>query len=100
MARTREALPPLPAGLFRLSVDDGGVTVLTDTALSDAPDGLEIAAVRHNRIVLINDPLAQLPSSSLPRIGAAMAKAIHPDLAAAIDNAMQSDPSQHVNASP
>lgn len=50
--------------------------------------GLDIPAVRDGRVVLINDPLVLLPSTSLARIGGAMAKAIHPDLSERIDDAM------------
>lgn len=43
--------------------------------------GLNLPAVQHGRIVLINDPQVHLPGSSLARIAVAMAKAIHPHLA-------------------
>ncbi len=51
--------------------------------------GLDIPAVKHDRVVLIDDPLALLPSSCLVRIAAAMSKAIHPDLVDPIDQAMR-----------
>ena len=51
--------------------------------------GLPVLAVQKGRIVLVDDPLVHLPSSSLDRIGQAMAKAIHPSAADAIDQAMR-----------
>ena len=51
-------------------------------------DGLPIRAVFDDRIVLINHPQALLPSSSLPEVLAAFARAIYPERAAAIDAAM------------
>ncbi|MAE64482.1 MAG: hypothetical protein CMJ18_09450 [Phycisphaeraceae bacterium] len=53
--------------------------------------GLDIPAVRDGRIVLINDPLVMLPSTSLTRIGVEMAKAIHPQLADRIDKVRDSE---------
>lgn len=47
--------------------------------------GLGINAVRDGRIYLIDDPLAQLPTTTLPRIAGAMAKALHPGLSDRID---------------
>ncbi len=61
--------------------------------------GLSIPAIQRGRVVLINDPLVQLPSSSIARIATAMAKAIHPELADAIDRQWQSDPSLGTDAS-
>lgn len=49
--------------------------------------GLDIPAVKNNRIVLVSDALALLPSSSLPKTALAMSKAIHPQLADQLDQA-------------
>lgn len=52
--------------------------------------GLDIPAVKNNRVHLINDPVAMLPSSALPRVIAVMAKALHPSKAKEIDAALSS----------
>ena len=53
---------------------------------------LDVPAVTENRVVLISDPLALLPSSSLARLAAEMAKGIHPDLVESIDQAISVTP--------
>jgi vitamin B12 transport system substrate-binding protein len=50
--------------------------------------GLPIPAMEDGRVSVINDPLVLLPSTSITRICAEMAKAIHPEVARQIDRAM------------
>lgn len=50
--------------------------------------GLPIPAIENGRVYVINDPLVLLPSSSIGRICAEMAKAIHPDIAGEIDRSL------------
>lgn len=52
--------------------------------------GLDIPAVKDNRIVIISNPQAMLPSSTLDKIAGLMAKAIHPELAKQIDETLKS----------
>jgi iron complex transport system substrate-binding protein len=49
--------------------------------------GMPIPAVQAGRVAVINDPHTLLPSSTMPRIAALLAKAIHPELSDAIDQA-------------
>ena len=53
--------------------------------------GLNIPAVRDQRIALLNDPRVFLPSTNLARTAIALAKALHPDKTQAIDEAMKLD---------
>ncbi|MEZ6193358.1 MAG: ABC transporter substrate-binding protein [Phycisphaerales bacterium] len=58
--------------------------------------GLPIPAIENKRVYVINDPLVLLPSSSIGRICAEMAKAIHPDLAGEIDRALTEETGEDV----
>lgn len=52
--------------------------------------GLDIPAVKQNRIVIIDHPLAMLPTSTLDKTAGMMAKAIHPELSEKIDKILAS----------
>lgn len=56
----------------------------TDARLAEFRN-LDIPAVRENRITLINDPLVHVAGTNLPRIAAALARAIHPGISERID---------------
>ena len=54
-------------------------------------EGLPIPAIQDGRVYVINDPLVLLPSTSITRIAAEMAKAIRPELAGQIDAVMMGE---------
>ncbi|MEX1016964.1 MAG: ABC transporter substrate-binding protein [Phycisphaeraceae bacterium] len=63
-----------------------GSPALADDDPRLAPlQGLPIPAIEEDRVHVVNDPLTLLASSSLPRVAAAMAEAIYPDLAGEIE---------------
>ncbi len=73
-----------------LLLEPGGAdleSIRTDSRLLSFR-GLPVPAVEDGRIAVINDPTALLPSSSLARVCASMAKVIHPNLAEQVDQAM------------
>jgi len=56
-----------------------------DLNQADLPEWLSEAA---DRVAVLSDPQALLPSSTVPRVTAKLAKLLHPDLAEQIDQAM------------
>jgi ABC-type Fe3+-hydroxamate transport system substrate-binding protein len=50
--------------------------------------GLDVPAVKNNKVYLLDDPRGMLESSSLPVVAENLAKVLHPDLTAKIDAAM------------
>jgi ABC-type hemin transport system substrate-binding protein len=85
LARQPEAIVMLAPGGPPLRENDQRLSVFKDLA---------IPAVRHDRIALLNDPFIQLPSTTLDQTAIALAQAIHPDRAEAIDRAIAEAPSQ------
>jgi ABC-type Fe3+-hydroxamate transport system substrate-binding protein len=51
--------------------------------------GVDVPAMREGRFVVIDDVLAQVPSTSLVRVATVLAKSIHPQLADQIDRALE-----------
>ena len=64
--------------------EDPRTVLLRSSRLREA-----VPALNNERVVIINHPRAKLPSSSIGRIVAEMAKGIYPDLADEIDEAME-----------
>lgn len=65
-------------------VDPGDGSFEMPAWLSD----LAVPAVKNDRVVVLRDPNALLPSSSVGRVTAKLAKLLHPELAEQIDQAM------------
>ncbi|MFW6059004.1 MAG: ABC transporter substrate-binding protein [Phycisphaeraceae bacterium] len=75
----REALIALAPEVIVLMLPGAPPLTDGDARLAEFA-GLPIPAVERGRIHLLNDPLIVLPSTNLPQVGLAMARAIHPAL--------------------
>lgn len=71
------------------------VIVIADPSDANVPfdqptwlKAMDIPAVTGGRVLVLSDPHVLLPSSTVPRITAKLAKLLHPDLAGTIDQAM------------
>jgi len=86
----REALLAIAPEVILL-LRPGDPPLEPDDPRLDGFAGLPVPAVRDGRIVLLGDPLVLLPSTSMVRVAGAMARALHPDQAAAIDAALAAE---------
>ncbi len=62
-----------------------------NTAVPAALAGLNVPAIRDGRLVRLVDPMAQMPSTTMPRVAAKLAKLLHPQAAAELDAIMAGD---------
>ena len=85
-------MSPRSAGMVQGSDPAESTTPQSASGLTEWFDGLDIPAVTDQRVYVIDDPLALLPSTSMTRTAAQIAKLLHPDLADQIDEAMTSEP--------
>lgn len=85
-------MSPRSVGMIQGSEPTESPTPQAASGLTQWFDGMDIPAVTEQRLYVIDDPLALLPSTSMTRIAAQMAKRLHPDLTDRIDEAMTSDP--------
>jgi len=83
----RESLLALQPQVI-LMLQPGAPQLQEDDPRLSAFAGLPIPAIQNGRVVVLNDPLVLLPSTSVTDVCALMAKAIHPDLAEEIDLAI------------
>ncbi|MEX0887153.1 MAG: ABC transporter substrate-binding protein [Phycisphaeraceae bacterium] len=76
-------LAAAPEVIVLMSPGDRPLEALAeDDRLADLR-GLDIPAVRNRRIRIINDPLAMLPTTTIPRVTAELIAGLHPELAEA-----------------
>jgi ABC-type Fe3+-hydroxamate transport system substrate-binding protein len=76
----RERLLSLAPEAIIILTDISGATPSPQQALPPILRNLNIPAVSQNRVDQLNDPLAMLPSTSVPRVTAQIARLLHPEL--------------------
>jgi len=80
---------------------DPDVIVIVRGQAGDPPDELpaslaelQMRAVQEGNVRWLSDPHAMLPTTTMPRVTAKLAKVLHPDLADRIDRIFESDESK------
>jgi ABC-type hemin transport system substrate-binding protein len=66
----------------------GGRGVAGEAPMPEVLADLDVPAVTHGRVHWIDDPMALIPSTTMPRVAGELAKRLHPDRAAAIERVL------------
>jgi ABC-type Fe3+-hydroxamate transport system substrate-binding protein len=81
----RERLIALDPQVIVLITPDAGSAAAGDAPTRDPLAALKLPEAMKPRIVQLTDPTALLPSTSMPRIAAGLARGLHPELADRVD---------------
>lgn len=78
----------------------GGRGVAGEAPMPEVLADLDVPAVAHDRVHWIYDPMALIPSTTMPRVAGELARRLHPDRAAAIERVLNEPAGDAASASP